>query len=59
MPKQVSIYAVVILLLSAFLLSSCEMPEQWNDPVYFGPSEDLGKNSKGSGTGYETWKFDW
>ncbi len=59
MSKPVLHIALIILSLCALLLSACEMPESWNDPVYFGPDEDLGKNAKGSGTGYETWKFDW
>ena len=45
----------------ASLLAGCSswVPDSWNDPAYFGPDEDLGKDYKGVGTGYETWNSDW
>lgn len=55
-----SAFLAALLALAAFAVSGCESDwaQKWNDPVYFGDEDDLGKDSNGIGTGYETWKFD-
>ena len=60
MHTKTSVFLAFALALAALALSGCDsnMAQRWDDPVYFGDEDDLGKESNGAGTGYETWKFD-
>ncbi len=55
LPKIIS--KLLILFFVSTILVACNgqslIPESWNDPVYFGDSDDLGKRVGGSGTGSE------
>ena len=55
------IFGAFLLAAVAILLSGCSsiFPESWNDPTYFGNSENYGKDSGSAGTGYEIWEFDY
>lgn len=51
-----------VLAVAAIALSGCgsDIAQKWDDPVYFGDEDEMGKSFNGSGTGYETWNFyDW
>lgn len=55
-----SAFLAGLLALVALAAAGCgsDWAQKWDDPVYFGDEDEMGKSFNGSGTGYETWKFD-
>lgn len=59
---KTSVLLAFVLAVAAIALSGCgsDIAQKWDDPVYFGDEDEMGKSFNGSGTGYETWNFyDW
>ena len=60
MNKMKSAFLAGLLALVALAAAGCgsDWAQKWDDPVYFGDEDELGKGVNGSGTGSETWTFD-